>query len=52
MDAALAAVRAAAASSENVMPAVLEAVRAYATVGEVSGALGEVFGYHRASTVV
>ena len=34
------------------MPAVLEAVRAYATVGEISAALGEVFGYHAASTVV
>jgi methylmalonyl-CoA mutase N-terminal domain/subunit len=34
------------------MSAVLGAVRAYATVGEISRALGEVFGYHRASTVV
>jgi methylmalonyl-CoA mutase N-terminal domain/subunit len=49
---ALAIVRAAAASGENVMSAVLGAVRAYATVGEISRALGEVFGYHRASTVV
>jgi methylmalonyl-CoA mutase N-terminal domain/subunit len=50
--AALEGVTDAARSSENVMPAVVEAVRAYATVGEISGALGAVFGYHRASTVV
>jgi methylmalonyl-CoA mutase N-terminal domain/subunit len=49
---ALEGVTDAARSSENVMPAVVEAVRAYATVGEVSSALGAVFGYHRASTVV
>ncbi|MFN2629045.1 MAG: methylmalonyl-CoA mutase [Gaiellaceae bacterium] len=51
VDAALAGVRAAAAGDENVMPAVLAAVRAYATVGEISSALGDVFGYHRPSTV-
>jgi methylmalonyl-CoA mutase N-terminal domain/subunit len=34
------------------MPAILDAVRAYATVGEISAALGRVFGYHTASTVV
>jgi methylmalonyl-CoA mutase N-terminal domain/subunit len=50
--AALADVTAAARSTESTMPAVLAAVRAYATVGEISAALGEVFGYHRASTVV
>jgi hypothetical protein len=33
------------------MPPILVAVRAYATVGEITGALGEVFGYHRGSTV-
>ena len=49
---ALAAVTAAAASGESTMPAILGAVRAYATVGEISSALGEVFGYHKASTVV
>jgi hypothetical protein len=31
------------------MPAILAAVRTYATVGEISAALGEVFGHHRAS---
>ncbi len=34
------------------MPAILEAVRADATVGEISDALAAVFGRHRASTVV
>jgi hypothetical protein len=33
------------------VPAILEAVRALATVGEISAALGDVFGYHRPSTV-
>ena len=50
--AALAGVTAAAASDANVMPAILEAVRSYATVGEISDALAAVFGRHRASTVV
>jgi methylmalonyl-CoA mutase N-terminal domain/subunit len=42
---ALAAVRRDAAQAEvNLMPSLLDAVRAYATVGEVIGALGQVFG--------
>jgi len=49
--AALAGVRRAAGGTENTVPAILEAVRAYATVGEISSALGDVFGYHRASSV-
>jgi len=48
----LGAVREAAASERSTMPAILEAVRACATVGEIAGALGDVFGYHQASTVV
>jgi methylmalonyl-CoA mutase N-terminal domain/subunit len=52
VEAAVEAVRAAAASGESTMPAIVEAVRAYATVGEISAALGSVFGYHQASTVV
>jgi methylmalonyl-CoA mutase, N-terminal domain len=31
----------------NLMPAILEAVRAYATLGEINGALKEVFGEHK-----
>jgi methylmalonyl-CoA mutase N-terminal domain/subunit len=52
VDDALAGVRAAAATDVNTMPAILAAVRAYATLGEISSALGDVFGYHRASTAV
>jgi methylmalonyl-CoA mutase, N-terminal domain len=51
VEAALAGVRTAARGPENTMPAILDAVRAQATVGEISGALGDVFGYHRPSTV-
>jgi len=40
-------VRAAAAGKENVMPAVMEAVTAYATVGEIMGALKDEFGVFR-----
>jgi methylmalonyl-CoA mutase N-terminal domain/subunit len=49
---ALADVTAAAESDASTMPAILEAVRAHATVGEISDALAAVFGRHRASTVV
>jgi methylmalonyl-CoA mutase N-terminal domain/subunit len=44
VDAALAAVRSAAGTDANLMPPILEATRAYATVGEVVNALSEVFG--------
>ncbi len=45
VDAALARVQSDAAASEvNLVPAVLGAVRAYATVGEVMNALGSIFG--------
>ena len=44
---ALAAVRAAAGQAEtNLMPAIIEAAGAYATLGEIMTALGDVFGYH------
>jgi methylmalonyl-CoA mutase N-terminal domain/subunit len=49
----LARVRADAAdSSVNLMPALLDAVRAYATVGEVMDALAQVFGRHREDPVI
>jgi methylmalonyl-CoA mutase N-terminal domain/subunit len=51
VETALADVRRTAAGTQNVVPAVLEAVRSYATVGEISSTLAEVFGRHRASTV-
>jgi methylmalonyl-CoA mutase N-terminal domain/subunit len=41
---ALGRLKDAAAADENVMPATVECVRAYATLGEVCGALREVFG--------
>jgi methylmalonyl-CoA mutase N-terminal domain/subunit len=41
---ALASVRQIAATDSNVMPAVLDAVRSLATLGEVMGALADVFG--------
>jgi len=44
VDRSLDGVRAAAASGDNVMPAVIEAVTAYATVGEIMGALKAEFG--------
>jgi len=37
-------VRQVAASDENIMPVLIDAVKAYATVGEISDALREVFG--------
>ncbi len=43
----LEAVRAAARNKQNVMPAVIDAVEAYATVGEVCGALIDVFGRYQ-----
>jgi len=38
--------------SENLMPAILGAVEAYATVGEISDALRRVFGEYRESVVI
>jgi methylmalonyl-CoA mutase, N-terminal domain len=42
---------AAARGSENLMPAILAAVRDYATVGEISGVLSSVFGTYRPRSV-
>jgi methylmalonyl-CoA mutase N-terminal domain/subunit len=50
--AALAAVEAAARSDQNVMPAIFQAVKAYATVGEISDAMRQVFGEYRESVVI
>ncbi len=44
VQAALARLRAEAKGPTNLMPAILEAVEAYATVGEVTNALKDVFG--------
>ena len=47
VEAALATVREAAAGDENLVPPIVDAVKAYATVGEISNALREVFGEYR-----
>src|SRR5262249_10008797 len=44
--AALAELKRVASASENTMPSLLEAVRAYATVGEICAVLREVFGVY------
>jgi methylmalonyl-CoA mutase N-terminal domain/subunit len=49
---ALAELRAAAATEANLMPFIVEAVMAYASVGEISAALEAVFGRHVPSTVI
>ncbi|MGZ4267133.1 MAG: acyl-CoA mutase large subunit family protein [Solirubrobacteraceae bacterium] len=49
---ALARLEAVARGSENTMPATIEAVRAYATVGEISRTLGGVFGRHQPTSVI
>ena len=49
---ALAALRAACAGDANLMPPILDAVRAYATLGEICGAMREVFGEYRPPTVI
>jgi methylmalonyl-CoA mutase N-terminal domain/subunit len=41
-----------AAATDNTMPAILDAVRAYATVGEISAALARVFGRYEPPAVV
>ena len=41
-----------AGSGENLMPAILEAVESYATVGEIAAAMREVFGEYRESVVI
>ncbi len=49
---ALAGLREAARSEDNTMPYILDAARAYATVGEICGALGEVFGAYREVSIL
>jgi methylmalonyl-CoA mutase N-terminal domain/subunit len=44
VDAALAALKDAAESDQNVMPYIIDAVKAYATTGEICNALRDVFG--------
>lgn len=49
---ALDAVRSVARTDENLMPAIIEAVKAYATVGEISDALRDVFGEYREPNIL
>jgi len=50
--AALRALEAVARGTQNTMPAIVDAVRAYATVGEISRTLAGVFGRHEPSSVI
>jgi len=47
VEATLAAIREAAAGDANLVPPIVDAVKAYATVGEISDVLREVFGEYR-----
>ena len=48
----LEALRQAARGSENTMPAILDCVRAYATLSEVMGVFRQVFGEYREPTII
>ncbi|MFN3476022.1 MAG: methylmalonyl-CoA mutase [Candidatus Methylomirabilales bacterium] len=47
VEAALKRLEEAALGSENLMPPILEAVKAYATIGEICGTLRKMFGEHK-----
>ncbi|MFB6141877.1 MAG: methylmalonyl-CoA mutase family protein, partial [Halorientalis sp.] len=47
VEAALATVRETARSDENLMPALIEAVKVYATTGEICDAMRDVFGEYQ-----
>ena len=49
---AIAGLKAACAGEGNLLPPILEAVRAYATLGEICGAMREAFGEYRPPTVI
>ncbi len=44
--------RQAAEGTDNLMPFILEAVRAYGTLGEICGVLREVFGEYREPVII
>ncbi|HEY4669260.1 MAG TPA: methylmalonyl-CoA mutase family protein, partial [Tepidiformaceae bacterium] len=48
----LGALKSACRGNDNMMPPILESVRAYATLGEICGAMREVFGEYHAPTVI
>ena len=49
---ALAALRTAAAGTENLMPLILDAVRMYATLGEITDELRAVFGEYQQKVIL
>ncbi|TMI76550.1 MAG: hypothetical protein E6H05_03400, partial [Bacillati bacterium ANGP1] len=49
---ALVRLRRAAGGTENLMPHILAAVHAYATIGEVCDTLRDVFGVHKPTAVI
>jgi methylmalonyl-CoA mutase N-terminal domain/subunit len=51
-EAALAGLRAAAEGNENMMPAIIGAVHAYCTLGEICGAMRGVFGEYKALAAI
>jgi len=51
LEKALMELRGAAAEQENTMPLILEAVRAYGTVGEIAAAMKEIFGSYQENSV-
>jgi len=52
VDSALEAIRQAAVREENLFPPVLDAVRAYATLGEICGVLRDVYGEYQARDLI
>ena len=44
--------RSVAQTSENIMPSIIEAVKAYATLGEICGILREVFGEYQQQVIL
>ena len=52
VEAALAAVKAAAAGSDNLMPPILAAVKAYATLGEICDVMRGVFGEYQQKVIL
>ncbi len=48
----LEALRSACGSDENIMPYILEAVKTYATLGEICGVMREVFGEYQQSVII
>jgi methylmalonyl-CoA mutase, N-terminal domain len=52
VDEALSNLREAAQTSENLLPRILECVESYATVGEISNALRDIWGEYRETSTI